>query len=338
MPILYKNIRNGKEVNLSANAYQEHLAQSSVFEKQFFYEYKDSVSLLKRQNFVNGTILYKFRYKTIDKDIYILWGPLKNSGTSGVQRKRIQVLPAVPLHEEVPYFAVGGYDTLDTVLYTSVLTGVREFIKHAQSGKSYSSLWIDYPSIWDTYKFGVQTWNDKVGRDILGCTAANICKLHDTIKKYVALSTRKGAQEPQLDDDIDDPMKLVDFSNEIDKYTEEMDLPRNPSFREIAFRRENYTCELCGTHQTFTDKNNEEYFEGHHLIMYNTIVQRRFRYCLDNPTNIICLCPTCHRKIHHSSEQDTMKLLVKLFTKHNDLLKSYGIKNLNDIINDYKTF
>ncbi len=334
MAILYKNIQRGSEVLLSASQYEEHLAEPEVFEEHFFKMFSNIVERYSHISYVNGTILYTVKYRELDKEVCILWGPLKNSGTDGVDRKRIQVLPAVVLKDETPYFAIGAYNTLDTVIYAAVLGGVREFIKHAQNGKSYSSLWIDYPSLWDAYKFGFQDWCDKKGRDIIACKADKIEKIHNSIIRLISLINNKPSENTSHSLS-GNPMDFVDFSKEISKYKTDESLPRNALFRDMALKRENYTCELCGTNETFTDKNNEEYFEGHHLIMYNLKVQSRFKYCLDHPSNIICLCPTCHRRIHHASVADTQSMLLKLFTKHNDLLKNYGIKNLKEIINDY---
>lgn len=335
-PILYRNIRNGEEVNITDKEYQSNIAQSSEFKQHFFSDFNNSVTLIKTEPLTNGTVLYTYRYNDIDKDICVLWGPLKNSGEEGKNNKRIQVLPSVPLKEETPYIAIGGYNTVDKVLYTAVF-GVREFIRHAQNGSAYSSLWVDYSYVFDTYNKKVTNWMDGVGRKVVGCTADCIGQLHETIKNEILSLCNRGQTEllPNDENPDNDSVKFIDFSGEIGKYSEEMELPRNPLFRYAAIQRENFTCELCGTKHTFVDRDNNEYFEGHHLIMYNVTVQRRFKYCLDHPSNIICLCPTCHRKIHHSSKKDTSEMLVKLFTKHNDLQKSYEIKDLNDIIDDY---
>ena len=334
MPIEYKNFYNGVEVLRTAKEYEYFLSRREDFERLFFDAFQDIVNSWSVVELTNGTVVYTVNYKTFNKKINILWGPLKNSGTRRIERKRLQVLPSTPLEEAVPYFAVGAYNAGDHQVYVNVVGGVSTFISHARSGTSYSSLWIDYPSLWEVYKNGIYSWNDTVGRTLEGCTDANIKHIH-----YTILETLKALSFP-----VDEPQKenpsdfdFIDFTEEIDTYHVTDSLPRNPKFREIALERENYTCELCGTKDTFTDRNNREYFEGHHLIMYNPKVQRRFKYCLDHPSNIICLCPECHRKIHQSSEEYTKDLIVKLFKKHNDLLKSYNITDLIPIINDYMT-
>ena len=332
--IEYKNIQNGAEVLRTANEHEHFLPKREDFESLFFDGCKDIVDSWSVVELTNGTAVYAVKYKACSKKINILWGPLKNSGTRGNERKRMQVLPSTPLEEAVPYFAIAAYYTGDHHIYVAVVRGVSTFISHAKNGCSYSSLWIDYPSLWDVYNKGVFSWNDTVGRTLEGCTEEHIRQIHsvilDTVKNVNEASD--GHEENSLSD-----FDFIDFTGEISSYHETDALPRNPRFREIALERENYTCELCGTRDTFTDRNNREYFEGHHLIMYNPSVQRRFKYCLDHPSNIICLCPECHRKIHQSPFADTKALLIKLFTKHNDLLKSYSIKDLIPIINDYMT-
>jgi hypothetical protein len=337
MPILYNNILNGEEVLRSARDHELYLPNHQQFEQTFFGQYQSLIEKWSSIELSNGTILYKIRYKAQTKDVCILWGPLKNSGTSGNEHKRIQVLPITPLEDAVPYFAIGAYNAGDKHIYVVVIGGVSTFIRHAQDGSSYSSFWIDYPSLWNVYAKGEYSWSDKVGRDLLGCTEINIKLIHDAI---LGTLNEKSRQRESVGNVVygtgeeGDVVALSDFSGTYS--TSDSDaMPRNPLYRDIALKRENYTCEICGTTETFTDRNNNEYFEGHHLIMYNPSVQSRFRHSLDHPSNIICLCPECHRKIHRSSKEETQTLLLDLFTKHNDLLVSYGIKDLTPIINDY---
>ncbi|MBO6042311.1 HNH endonuclease [bacterium] len=113
-------------------------------------------------------------------------------------------------------------------------------------------------------------------------------------------------------------------------------MPRNHKYRELAFKNANYTCELCGNKETFKDKNGNEYFEGHHLIMYNITSQKRYKKCLDIPKNIVCLCPNCHKKIHQAEDNEMKKGLMILFEKHNELFGIYEIENMDDILSDYK--
>ena len=337
MPILYKNILNGEEVRRSARDHEQYLPNHQYFESIFFGEHQSLVEKWSRLEFGNGTILYKIKYKTQQKDVCILWGPLKNSGTSGNEHKRIQVLPVTPLEDATPYFAIGAYNAGDKHIYVVVIGGVSTFIRHAKEGSSYSSFWIDYPSLWCVYNQGIYSWSDTVGRLLVGCKDKNIQHLHDTILEALNSNSTNQNSSANVRYDTDnesDDVAFEDYTGQYSVSTSEV-LPRNPMYRDIALKRENYTCELCGTNETFIDRNNNEYFEGHHLIMYNPSVQSRFRYSLDHPSNIICLCPECHRKIHNSSFDETKAMVLKLVVKHHKLLTNFDIKDLEPIIKDY---
>ncbi|MGI6728758.1 MAG: HNH endonuclease [Bacilli bacterium] len=83
----------------------------------------------------------------------------------------------------------------------------------------------------------------------------------------------------------------------------------------------NYKCELDGSHQTFNTSNGKPYMEAHHLIPLST--QDYFEYSLDVDANIVCLCPTCHRKLHYgNSIRDDLKRLYDLRIRR---LKQSGI-------------
>lgn len=76
----------------------------------------------------------------------------------------------------------------------------------------------------------------------------------------------------------------------------------------------NYKCELDENHQTFNTINGKPYMEAHHLIPLST--QDYFEYSLDVDANIVCLCPTCHRKLHYgNSIKDDLKRLYDLRIK-----------------------
>lgn len=55
------------------------------------------------------------------------------------------------------------------------------------------------------------------------------------------------------------------------------------------------------------------YMEAHHLIPMAG--QDFYENSLDFVGNIIFLCPTCHRKIHHAIDLDKKEMLQVLFKK-----------------------
>ena len=63
--------------------------------------------------------------------------------------------------------------------------------------------------------------------------------------------------------------------------------------------------------------------ESHHLIPIS--FQPNFEYSLDVYSNIVCLCPICHRQIHYGLINDRKKLLSVLFEKREERLINSGI-------------
>jgi predicted HNH restriction endonuclease len=216
------------------------------------------------------------------------------------------------------------------VITAAILNGVYTFIDGAKDGRTYSSLWIEYPGLWGAYKEGIYEWNDNAGRDVISVNLKNVKSIHEKI-----INTVKRFETKEEIRSEGNEIPYVKVSEELFRYSEDDTLPRNPAFKDITIKRANCRCELCGTENSSKDTDDNHFFEGHHLIIYSPKVQKRFKYCLDHPDNIVCLCPQCHREIHTSSEEKTKELLLKLFIKHNLLLRIFEIKNLQDIINDY---
>ncbi|WP_338981576.1 HNH endonuclease signature motif containing protein [Spiroplasma endosymbiont of Eupeodes luniger] len=73
-------------------------------------------------------------------------------------------------------------------------------------------------------------------------------------------------------------------------------------------------CQFCKKSSTFISYKGDMYFEVHHLIPYNTIIQKYFDKTLDSKINLFVLCPECHRKIHHSNinvQKEMIIILIK---------------------------
>ena len=66
------------------------------------------------------------------------------------------------------------------------------------------------------------------------------------------------------------------------------------------------------------------YVEAHHLIPMST--QLFFEYTIDFADNIIALCPTCHRKIHHATDEVKKELVEQLYERRKELYISHGIE------------
>ena len=86
----------------------------------------------------------------------------------------------------------------------------------------------------------------------------------------------------------------------------------------------NYRCEVNKNHQTFTSKSSgKPYMEGHHLVPLQ--FQEYFENSLDVYANIICLCPVCHRLLHHGVLEEKKDILIKLYRDRAARLEKCGI-------------
>jgi hypothetical protein len=73
-------------------------------------------------------------------------------------------------------------------------------------------------------------------------------------------------------------------------------LVRNPKFARLVKERVKYICEICGV-KPFIQKNGLPYAEAHHK-------SELARTKIDNPNDMICVCPTCHKVIHYGTEAE----------------------------------
>lgn len=78
---------------------------------------------------------------------------------------------------------------------------------------------------------------------------------------------------------------------------------RNSRIAALIKEKANYRCEICGI-LGFEKRNGERYAEVHHK-------EELAKTGLDMPSNIICVCPVCHRIIHYGSDSEINKLREK---------------------------
>ncbi len=91
----------------------------------------------------------------------------------------------------------------------------------------------------------------------------------------------------------------------------------------VAHARKKGVCEVCGTKETFTTNDGRQYFEAHHLIQMS--FQDRFKVSLDVESNVMCLCPQCHRLLHFGRNQDRKHLLTDIYKRRAFDLDKAGI-------------
>lgn len=97
--------------------------------------------------------------------------------------------------------------------------------------------------------------------------------------------------------------------------------PRSAKISKIALKKANFKCEIDQSHITFvSDASKELYVEAHHLIPMK--FQNEFTTSIDTESNVVALCPLCHRKIHLARKNEKKELLQILYNKRIDLLRN----------------
>lgn len=93
-----------------------------------------------------------------------------------------------------------------------------------------------------------------------------------------------------------------------------------------------YKCQINPKHKTFIAKNGHNFMEKHHLIPMK--FYDKFVYDLDTISNIVSICPTCHRLLHFGNKKDASNFLKILWTQRNSKMNQ---ANIGLSFNDLKT-
>lgn len=100
---------------------------------------------------------------------------------------------------------------------------------------------------------------------------------------------------------------------------------RNSAVAAAAIRNAHFKCEIDPSHKTFVSRSKDKpYVEAHHLVPLSN--QAGFTVSLDVTANVVALCPTCHRLLHHGKEADKKVEISLLFGKRKWLLKEKMIE------------
>ncbi len=98
-------------------------------------------------------------------------------------------------------------------------------------------------------------------------------------------------------------------------------------------KQSHYQCEYDADHSLFVaHSTNKPYLEAHHLIPMS--MQKTLSKSLDTLHNIYCLCPHCHRAIHHAKKNTVKEIITVLVSKRPEVLEVLDV-GLNDIYNYY---
>ena len=80
--------------------------------------------------------------------------------------------------------------------------------------------------------------------------------------------------------------------------------------------------------------------EGHHLIPCTcsnaSRIWKQRKRNIDCKENIVCLCPTCHRRVHFGSNEEKKSILHTLYKHQIKKLKSVGLElSFDDLLDLY---
>lgn len=125
---------------------------------------------------------------------------------------------------------------------------------------------------------------------------------------------------------LKDKVKLLDMPIEMNlrERSEVYRWQRSEIIKTQSLELAGYKCELDSSHQSFiAEKTKKPYMEGHHAIPLRH--QTRFSVSLDIYANIVCLCPTCHRRLHYGIVEDRFEMMSRLYEDRSSRLAQSGI-------------
>lgn len=109
---------------------------------------------------------------------------------------------------------------------------------------------------------------------------------------------------------------------------------RSIKFAALALRRAEFKCEIDATHETFLSRASKQYYvEAHHLVPISK--QNLFPFSLDVPANIVALCATCHKLLHHGRIVDKRDHLIRLLKERRERLEKMEILVGDEVLLSY---
>jgi len=110
---------------------------------------------------------------------------------------------------------------------------------------------------------------------------------------------------------------------------------RDRTIAHTALINAEYKCECEPAHHTFiSGKTGKMFMEAHHLIPME--YQYQFSYSIDIPSNILCLCPNCHRKMHLAESVVRTEMFNQFYEKRIENLRSRGIEiSFEELLSQY---
>ena len=109
------------------------------------------------------------------------------------------------------------------------------------------------------------------------------------------------------------------------KMSKSMRYPASRKIAQEALKEADFRCEFDPSHDTFiSGSSGNPYVEGHHLVPLSR--HENFKVSLDVHSNVVALCPNCHRKIHHAGNDERNMIIKHLFELREENLRKSGIE------------
>lgn len=126
---------------------------------------------------------------------------------------------------------------------------------------------------------------------------------------------------------VGETIKLLDIEVPVSEpvVRESVSWGRSSIIKNQVLKLANYECEIDTRHKTFVAKSSgQQYMEGHHMIPMKK--QPAFNTSLDIYANVVCLCPVCHRLMHHGLDDCKKTLLSQIYVARIERLANSGIR------------
>lgn len=145
--------------------------------------------------------------------------------------------------------------------------------------------------------------------------------------------------EYELPTEVEDEITVKDFPTTTrqgrKKQGERMVTVRNKAKGDFVLKQQKYKCQVNPLHESFITKAGLPYMEKHHLI--SMMYYEEYENDLDDISNIVSICPNCHRQIHLGDRNGVEKIIEVLHEQQKEKLNSAGLSiSLEELKSRYK--
>ena len=121
------------------------------------------------------------------------------------------------------------------------------------------------------------------------------------------------AENSDLNDDLSNQLKGRNVPLERVKHVLSV-FKRNQGLIKTLKREYEGICQICGTDNMIETDSGEFYTEGHHLIPLGEEGS-------DDLSNVVILCPLCHKKLHYSKDRSLLKEMIFYSDEHRRIIE-----------------